>query len=133
MTMGPVQCTRFRFTLVKLQGLGMEAPEKQWGKHHNQRQAAARGWGRQRSWRLKKPEKAGEGLLKRGRKPGPQGEQPAAVRKKQSMGRYGHHHHYGLGAVARSPSPLGARWVVWHVCGYFDRGCRIKGTIQHNL
>lgn len=53
-------------------------------------------------------EKADEGLPKRGRKPGLQGEQPAAERKKQSMGRYGHHHHYGLGAVARSPSPLGA-------------------------
>lgn len=78
---------------------------------------------------LEAREKADEGLPKRGRKPGLQGEQPAAEQKKQSMGRYGHHHHYGLGAVAQSPSPLGARGVAWHVCGYFDRGCCIKGNI----
>lgn len=45
MTMGPVQCTRFRFTLVKLQGLGMEAPEKQWGQASQLEASSSQGVG----------------------------------------------------------------------------------------
>lgn len=75
----------------------------------------------------KEQDKADEGLLKRGRKPELQEEQPADVWKKQSVGRCGHHHHYG--GVAWSPSPLAARGsgmvCLWIFCQelLYKRGC----------
>lgn len=51
-------CTTYMVHSVKATGLGDGAPEDQRGKHRDQRQAAAKDWGRRHLWRV--------GVLERG-------------------------------------------------------------------
>lgn len=55
---------------VKATGLGDGAPENQRDKHLDQRQAAAKGWGRWPLWRAGELEGTDEGLQRRDRTSG---------------------------------------------------------------